>query len=71
MKDWLNGYVVFTNHESNEETIVLVHLAQYLDCLNHKSCINKNIPNSLKYRERLLLDDEMRELPVMNPERLC
>lgn len=55
MKDWLNGYVVFTNHESNEETIVLVRLAQYLDCLSHKSTINKNIPNDLKYRERLLL----------------
>jgi hypothetical protein len=34
----------------------------YLDCLENKCLINRNTPNDLKYRERLLFDEECKDL---------
>ncbi|MGY0372658.1 hypothetical protein [Clostridium sp. JNZ J1-5] len=41
---------------------ITVQVALYLDCLENKCTINKNIPNDLKYRTRLLSDNEWKEL---------
>lgn len=54
MKALINQYVFFTNAESDDETIVLVNLAQYLDALTRKCLLNRNIPNELKYRMNTL-----------------
>lgn len=54
IKDIINKYVVFTNKESNDETVVLVYTALYLSSLCSRCTLNKNIPNSKKYRIKLL-----------------
>ena len=58
IKPIINNYIAFNNDESDEETIVLIKLAQYLDALNCKCLLNRNVPNEEQYREKLLLDDE-------------
>lgn len=61
-KELINKYVHFTNTESDEERIVLVNLALYLEALTRKSFLNKNIPNELEYRVKLLSEDQYAEL---------
>lgn len=62
VKDLINKYVFFSNEEFDDEVVVLVNLALYLDSLNCKTILNKNIPNEKKYREKLLEDSELTEL---------
>lgn len=59
---FLEKYVSFQGAKGDFEHYALVNLALYLDCLENKCIINKNIPNDLKYRGRLLSDDEWKEL---------
>ncbi|PLR76141.1 hypothetical protein CU633_17275 [Bacillus sp. V3-13] len=59
---FLEKYVSFQGAKGDFEHYALVELALYLDCLENKCLINKNIPNDLKYRKRLLCDDEWKEL---------
>ena len=61
-KELINKYVHFTNLESDEETIVLVNLALYLESLSRKSLLNKNIPNELEYREKTLSEEEIESI---------
>lgn len=67
-KELINQYVVFTNEESDEEVIVLISLAKYLDALTQKTLLNRNIPNEKAYRVKLLsqqeLDNLLREEPT-------
>lgn len=57
MKDFLNKYVVFTNEESDKEAVILVDLARYLYALEQNCILNRNIPNELSYREKLLSEE--------------
>jgi hypothetical protein len=59
---FLEKYVTFQGAESDFEHYALVKLALYLDCLENNCLINKNIPNDLKYRNRLLTDAEVKQL---------
>lgn len=59
---FLERYVSFQGAQGDFEHYALVKLALYLDCLENKCLINKNIPNDLRYRKRLLSDDEHNEL---------
>ena len=61
-RGFLEKYVSFEGADGDFEYYSLVQLALYLDCLENKCLVNKNIPNSLQYREKLLSDDEMKEL---------
>ena len=61
-KDLINQYVIFSNRESDSETIVLVNLALYLESLTRNSLLNRNIPNDLKFRVNLLSEKEMQDL---------
>ncbi len=61
-KELINQFVHFTNLETDDETIVLVNLAQYLESLTRKSLINKNIPNELEYRIKVLSEEELKDL---------
>lgn len=54
----INQYVYFTNTEPDVERMILVQLALYLDSLTRKSFLNKNIPNTLTYRMKLLTDEQ-------------
>lgn len=54
----INQYVYFTNTEPDVERMILVQLALYFDSLTRKSFLNKNIPNTLTYRLRLLTDEQ-------------
>lgn len=58
----INRYVHFTNRESDEETIVLVNLALYLESLTRKCLLNKNIPNEPGYRLDILSESQLEEL---------
>ncbi|WP_077701973.1 hypothetical protein [Virgibacillus dokdonensis] len=62
LRPFLEKYVSFKGVESDFELYALVQLALYLDCLENKCLINRNIPNALKYRERLLSDSEWKIL---------
>lgn len=62
VSELINKYVFFTNEESDDEVIVLVSLAQYLDSLNNKTILNQNIPNKNHFRERILEGKELTEL---------
>jgi hypothetical protein len=62
MNDFLNKYVVFTNEESDKEVVILVDLARYLYALEQNCTLNRNIPNELSYREKLLSEEEMASL---------
>ncbi|QJS19224.1 hypothetical protein [Turicibacter sanguinis] len=62
IRPFLERYVSFNNVQSDFEYYALVQLALYLDCLKHNCLINKNIPNDLKFRIRLLSDEEYRKL---------
>lgn len=61
-KKIINQFVHFTNLEADDETIVLVNLAQYLESLTRKSLLNKNIPNELEYRIKVLSEEELKDL---------
>ena len=52
-REFFEKYVSFKNVKSYFEYYALVNLALYLDCLENDCIINKNIPNDLKYREKL------------------
>ena len=62
IRPFLERYVSFNNVQSDFEYYALVQLALYLDCLKHNCLINKNIPNDLIFRIRLLSDEEYRKL---------
>ena len=53
-REFFEKYVSFKNVKSDFEYYALVNLALYLECLENDCIINKNIPNDLKYREKLL-----------------
>lgn len=53
-REFFEKYVSFKNVKSDFEYYALVNLALYLECLENDCIINKNIPNYLKYREKLL-----------------
>ena len=57
-KELINHYVYFTNTEPDEERVVLVQLALYLEALTRKCFLNKNIPNTLEYRMQILTDEQ-------------
>lgn len=61
-RTFLEKYVLFEGAKGDFEHYALVKLALYLDCLENKCSINKNIPNDLQYRKILLCYDELEEL---------
>lgn len=62
IKPLINKYVLFANSESAFETKVLISMALYFEGLGLPGLLNRNIPNSLEYRERVLTDEEWGEL---------
>ncbi len=70
-KGLINHYVHFTNSEPDEERIVLVQLALYLDALSRKTFLNKNIPNTSEYRLSVLSDEEYKDLFLEEPSDDC
>ncbi|RCW62966.1 hypothetical protein [Saliterribacillus persicus] len=62
MLPFLERYVSFKGVNDDFEHYVLVQLALYLDSLENKCFLNMNIPNDLKYRERVLSDKEWKDL---------
>lgn len=61
-KGFFEKYITFEGEQGDFEYYVLCELALYLECLEKNCLINKNIPNDLKYRERLLTEKEVEEL---------
>lgn len=59
---FLEKYVSFKTAKNDFEHYALVKLALYLDCLENNCLINRNIPNDLKYRGRILSDEEWKDL---------
>ncbi|MDU4546842.1 MAG: hypothetical protein E6Y69_08585 [Clostridium botulinum] len=61
-QDFVGKYISLECANGDFEHYALVQVALYLECLENKCPINKNIPNDLKYRTRLLSDDEWKKL---------
>ncbi|MGL4874352.1 MAG: hypothetical protein ACRC30_06840 [Clostridium sp.] len=59
-KNFFEKYITFEEAQSDLEYYALCKLALYLDCLENNCMINKNIPNDLKYREKLLSEKKLR-----------
>lgn len=53
-KPFFEKYVSFENVVDNFEFIALIRMALYQDCLENDCVVNRNIPNDLKYRFKLL-----------------
>jgi hypothetical protein len=68
IKPLINKYVFFTNTEPAFETQVLVSMALYFECLEYQNIINRNIPNSLEYREELIPDEQW-EMLIKNKQK--
>ena len=51
---FLERYVSFEGAMGDFEHYALVQLALYLHCLENKCLVNDNIPNELKFREKLI-----------------
>lgn len=65
IKPLINKYVRFTNEEPAFETHVLVSMALYFESFGFQNLINRNIPNTLDYREVIVPSDEWKIL-IMN-----
>lgn len=61
-KPFFEKYITFSGAETDFEYFALTQIAMYFDCLNNKCVLNKNIPNDLKYRDRLLTAEEYTDL---------
>lgn len=61
-KELINEYVHFTSTEPDEEKVVLVRLALYLEALTRKCLLNRNIPNTQEYRVKVLTDEQYADL---------
>ena len=53
------------NEEPPFETQVLVRMAMYFESFGYQNLINRNIPNTLEFREVVISDDEW-ELLIKN-----
>lgn len=62
IKEPINQFVIFSNTEDTFETRVLISMALYFESLAFPNILNKNIPNDLKYRERLYTEEEWEKL---------
>ena len=69
-KELINQYVYFTNSEPDQERLVLVQLALYLDALSRKNLLNKNIPNTPEYRMQVLSDEQYSKLFVEEEDKI-
>lgn len=69
LKPIINKYVYFTNEEPAFETHALISMAIYFECLGLKTVINRNIPNTLEFREYVLSEDEWNEMLKLEPKR--
>lgn len=65
IKPIINKYVIFKNEEPPFETQVLVSMAMYFESFGYQNLINRNIPNTLEFREVVISDDEW-ELLIKN-----
>ncbi|MCM1260392.1 MAG: hypothetical protein NC182_05600 [Prevotella sp.] len=61
-KEFLDRYIFYNGLESDEELYILVELALYLNSLMGKNLVNRNIPNTEKFREKILSEEELSEL---------
>ncbi len=62
LKPIANRYVIFTNSEVEDETLILMQMVIYFAALESKCTLNKNIPNDLQYRTKLLSQEEIEAL---------
>ncbi|MDD2371637.1 MAG: hypothetical protein PHQ32_06530 [Firmicutes bacterium] len=60
----LEKYVTFENTNCNLEKYILMKIGLYFECLDNKCILNKNIPNDIKYRDKLLTEDYLINLQM-------
>ena len=61
-KKYMETYFQITENEDNEELFILIKTTLYFYNLENNTMLNRNIPNDLNYRLKLLTDEEMRIL---------
>ena len=55
----METYFQITKNEDNEELFILIKTTLYFYNLENNTMLNRNIPNDLNYRLKLLTDEEM------------
>lgn len=58
-KKYMETYFQITKNEDNEELFILIKTTLYFYNLENNTMLNRNIPNDLNYRLKLLTDEEM------------
>lgn len=58
-KKYMETYFQITENEDNEELFILIKTTLYFYNLENNTMLNRNIPNDLNYRLKLLTDEEM------------
>lgn len=59
LKKYMETYFQITENEDNEELFILIKTTLYFYNLENNTMLNRNIPNDLNYRLKLLTDEEM------------
>ena len=62
LKPIANNYIVFTNSEREDEILILMHMVIYFASLKSDCLLNKNIPNELHYRKKILIKKDIEKL---------
>ena len=66
-KPFFEKYVTFDGAQGDFEHYALVQIALYFDSLKNKCLLNKNVPNDLLYRDRILSVEEINNLRYEEP----
>jgi len=66
-EEFLDKYVFIEDANEEFEFFFLINVALYLDCLENKCLLNKNIPNDRKYRIKLLSEYEFAQIRKAEP----
>lgn len=67
IRPFLEQYISFDDANDDFEYYVLVQIALYHDCLKYPCVVNRNIPNTLDYRERVIPEEEWSDLVNVCP----
>ena len=62
IRPFFERYVLLDEAKTRIETFVLTQVALYANALENDNLINKNIPNDLQHRYKLLCEEEIEEL---------
>ena len=67
IRPFFEQYVTFEDADEDFEYYTLTRIALYHDCLNNPCILNRNIPNTLDFREKTIPETEWSQLVNVHP----